>query len=166
MMKRNKIRETLIPICLLSLICFIFSGCNSKESYTFEGVPEEFTQCLINALEALKESGAASVPYSYFPNEELKCAREGAAGNLVDYTIDSAKEINKTLYCYEVSMELEENPGEIQTYYKFVGKIDGEILYIGNPNWVPESISENYICDDYQNPMSENTLLFDTIIFE
>ena len=36
--------------------------------------------------------------------------------------------------------------------------------------WIDPDIqftfSENYICDDYQNPMSENTLPFDTIIFE
>lgn len=155
-------------ICLIIIInCNILSGCSEKDTtYIFEGVPKEFTECLENALDALKESGAASVPYSYFPNEELRNAREGATGNLISYTIDSGEEINENLYVYEVSMELAESPGTFETHYKFVGNIDGEILYIGNPNWVPEAISKNYNSEDFQNPTNENTLPSDTIIFE
>ena len=148
-------------ICVLTLTIscsIVLPGCSEKNKYTFDGVPEEFTVCLENALDALKESGAASVPFSYFPNEELKSAREGANGNLISYTIDSAQKINDNLYAYEVTMELAETPGEKDVYYKFVGNIDGEILYIGNPNWVPESIGENYESEDFQNPIGENTL--------
>ena len=84
-------------ICVLTLTIscsIVLPGCSEKNKYTFDGVPEEFTVCLENALDALKESGAASVPFSYFPNEELKSAREGANGNLISYTIDSAQKIN------------------------------------------------------------------------
>lgn len=90
-------------ICVLTLTIscsIVLPGCSEKNKYTFDGVPEEFTVCLENALDALKESGAASVPFSYFPNEELKSAREGANGNLISYTIDSAQKINDNLYDY------------------------------------------------------------------
>lgn len=156
-------------ICVLTLTIscsIVLPGCSEKNKYTFDGVPEEFTVCLENALDALKESGAASVPFSYFPNEELKSAREGANGNLISYTIDSAQKINDNLYAYEVTMELAETSGEKDVYYKFVGNIDGEILYIGNPNWVPESIGENYESEDFQNPIGENTLSSGAVIFE
>ena len=89
-----------------------------------------------------------------------------ANGNLISYTIDSAQKINDNLYAYEVTMELAETPGEKDVYYKFVGNIDGEILYIGNPNWVPESIGENYESEDFQNPIGENTLSSGAVIFE
>ena len=106
-------------ICVLTLTIscsIVLPGCSEKNKYTFDGVPEEFTVCLENALDALKESGAASVPFSYFPNEELKSAREGANGNLISYTIDSAQKINDNLYAYEVTMELAETPGEKDVY--------------------------------------------------
>lgn len=96
-------------ICVLTLTIscsIVLPGCSEKNKYTFDGVPEEFTVCLENALDALKESGAASVPFSYFPNEELKSAREGANGNLISYTIDSAQKINDNLYAYEVTMDV------------------------------------------------------------
>lgn len=166
-MKKYIVRKPATLLCLLTLISGIFlSGCSERPEYIFDGVPEEFTVCLENALDALKESGAASIPFSYFPNEELRLAREGAEGNLLSYTIDSAQKINDNLYAYEVTMELAESPGQTEVYYKFVGKIDDEILYIGNPDWVPDTIGENYKSEDFQNPTGENDLSSDAIIFD
>lgn len=154
----------LLAVCMM---CCTLSSCGTtRPVHSFEGIPDEFTLCLEKALDALKESGEASIPYSYFPNDQLREARANATANLISYTIDSAEKINENLCAYEVSIEVKENPGDFETYNKFVGNIDGSILYIGNADWVPDSISENYVRENYVDPTSENDLGPYAIIFD
>ena len=159
-------KHRLVFLVLFAWVSCILLGCgitSASESET--DIPQEFTSCIETALDALKQSGKESLPYSYFPNDSLRAARETSPEYLLSYSIESTEKVNDDLYAFKVLVEGSYSPGEQFEIYKFAGRINDEILYIGNAAWIPENLQDGFDAEKYSTALRENDLSSDAILF-
>ena len=160
---------------LVVLACLQLSACqsssqieqskiSSEEEILLEDIPEEYIDCLENFLDAMKIDTSQSAKYAYFPNETIRQAHENSGITLTSYSIESAEKIGNNLYAFDLILEDTYNPDSYEQW-KFVGEINGEILVIGNANYIPEEMIKDIDKDKYEFKTDE-TLSQDAIIFD
>lgn len=175
MMKKIKVIGI---VFLVVLACFQLFACQSSSKLkqkelsanassgeiALRDVPEEYMNCLENFLNAMETDTFQSAKYAYFPNETIRHAHENSGVTLIDYSIESAEKLRNNLYAFNLILKDDYNP-EPYKQWKFVGEIDGEILVIGNVNYIPEELTTDFEKDKYEVKTDE-TLPQDAIIFD
>lgn len=175
-MKKNQV----IAVVLLAILCcFQLCACQSSgeseqgelgiayfsEDTMLEDIPEEYIDCLGKFLDAMTKDTSQSAEYAYFPNETLRQAHKDSGITLVSYSIESAEKIGETLYAFDLILEDTYNPEPFEQW-KFVGEIEGEILVIGNVNYIPEELAPDLDKDRYEYKTEETLSYGDSIIFD
>lgn len=159
-----------IMLCIFAVLCvgqFSQLASQNKQEQEIVGsdVPEDVIKCLTDFLEALKVSTEDSAQYAYFPNADIELAHKNSGITLISYSIEESRKISDNLYAFNLLQEDSFEPGEIYRMWKFVGKINGSYMVIGNANYIPEELREGLDVDDFTTE-NDSTLPPDTIIFD
>lgn len=174
----QKIKDILVMllavlVCLQLCACQSSNGAEEKEQTidnasgetTLEDVPKEYIDCLENFLDAMTTDTSKSAEYAYFPNETIRQAHKDSGVTLVSYTIKSVEKIGDKLYAFDLILEDTYHSGPYEQW-KFVGEIDGEILAIGNVNYIPEELAPDLDKDKFEYKTDETLSPDDSIIFD
>ena len=171
--------KVIIMMFLIGLACLQLCACQSSgepdqkeqsigfssEDDMLEDIPEEYVDCLEKFLDAMTTDTAQSAKYAYFPNETIRQAHEDSGITLVSYSLKAAEKIGDTLYAFDLILEDTYSPDPYEQW-KFVGEIDGELLVIGNANYIPEELAPDFDKDRYEYKTDETLSLNDSIVFD
>lgn len=148
-----KKKTIIFGIALPIIAVFVLFLCGKTQN---DATPKEFYERYLNAC---KVSYTEAVDFVYFDNDwEADFYVGNPTDKLLEYEILGEKEINNSLFAFQVKFESASDRalGKTTTAYNFVGIIDGEYKVITNTRNVPAPLQDNFDETEYQNTAGDN----------